>query len=187
MSSLRKNPMSDMPEVDPSAYVDPTAVIIGPVVVGKNCYIGPNAVVRADEVDAASGKVAPVIIGSCVNLQDGVIIHALAGCEVKVGDHCSLAHGCIVHGPCVVEEHSFVGFNAVVFKTTIGKGSMVKHGAVVEGIDIPSGKVVPTGAVITKPDDLKLLVDVTHDNIEFMEEVAHTNVELAHGYKKVAL
>jgi carbonic anhydrase/acetyltransferase-like protein (isoleucine patch superfamily) len=183
--SLRKNPVGDMSQVDPSAYVDPTAVVIGPVVIGENCYIGPNAVVRADEVAADTGKVAPVIIGDGVNLQDGVIIHALAGCEVVIGSHSSLAHGCIVHGPCVLEEGCFVGFNAVVFKATVGKGSMVKHGAIVEGIDIPAGKVVPTGTVIAKPEDLNLLVDINHDQQEFMEEVAHTNVELAEGYKKI--
>ncbi|MGE5403970.1 MAG: carbonate dehydratase [Candidatus Saccharibacteria bacterium] len=183
--NIRKNPSGDLPQVDASAYVDPTAVLIGPVIVGKDCYIGPNAVVRADEVDEKTGKVAPVIIGDAVNLQDGVIIHALAGCEVRIGSHSALAHGCIVHGPCVIEEGSFVGFNAVVFKSTVGKKSMVKHGAVVEGVDIPGGKVVPTGAVITKPEDLSLLVDINHDQLEFIEEVVHTNVHLAHGFKRV--
>ncbi|MGE5396135.1 MAG: hypothetical protein ACM3MK_01220 [Chitinophagales bacterium] len=184
-SSLRKNPVGDQPQVDPSSYVDPTAVIIGPVRIGKNCYIGPTVVVRADEVNPENGKVAPVIIGDGVNLQDGVIIHALAGCEVVVGNHCSLAHGSIVHGPCTVEDGSFVGFGALVFKARVGKGSMVKHGAIVEGVDIPAGKVVPTGSVITTIDDLNLLVEINHDNKEFMEEVVHTNIGLASGYKEV--
>jgi carbonic anhydrase/acetyltransferase-like protein (isoleucine patch superfamily) len=184
-ASLRKNPAANLPQADPSSYVDPSAVVIGPVIIGKRCYIGPNAVVRADEVDPETGKVAPVTIGDGVNLQDGVIIHALAGCEVIIGSHSSLAHGCIVHGPCVLEEGCFVGFNAVVFKSVVGKGSMIKHGAVVEGVDIPAGKVVPTGAVITKPEDLGLLTEINHDQQEFMQEVAHTNEELAAGYKKV--
>lgn len=184
-NSIRKNPVHDLPQIDPSSYVDPSAVIIGPVVIGKHCYIGPQVAIRADEVDPASGKVAPVIIGDGVNVQDGVIIHALAGCEVKVGSHSSLAHGCVVHGPCTIEDECFIGFRAVVFKTTIAKGSMVKHGAIVEGIDIPANKVVPTGAIITSTEDLSKLTDITHALIEFKEEVAHTNIELAAGYKKV--
>lgn len=109
---FRKNPVADLPQVDPLSYVDPCVGVIGPVTIGKNCYIGPNVVVRADEVDAGTGKVAPVTIGDGVNLQDGVIIHALAGCEVVIGSHSSLAHGCIAHGPCVLEEGCFVGFNS---------------------------------------------------------------------------
>lgn len=183
--NFRKNPFGDEPQVDPSSYIDPTAVIIGPVVIGKECYIGPHVAIRADEVDASTGKVAPVIIGNQVNLQDGVVIHALAGCEVKVGNQTSLAHRSIIHGPCVIEDGCFIGFNALVFKTTIGKGSMVKHSAVVEGIDIPPGKVVPTGAIITQKEDLNLLTDVNHEQQEFMEEVFHTNIELANGYRKL--
>ncbi len=183
--SLRLNPKRDKPTVDPSSYIDPSAVLIGPVTIGKNCYIGPNVVVRADEADPGSGKVAPVLIGDEVNLQDGVIIHALAGTTVSIGSHTSLAHGCVIHGPCSIEEHCFVGFRAVVFKSTVGSGSMIKHGAIVEGVDIPSGKVVPTGAVITSVDDLQKLKDIGHAEQEFMEEVVHTNVQLAEGYAKL--
>lgn len=181
--NLRANPKGDKPTVDPSSYVDPSAVIIGPVTIGKNCYIGPQTVIRADEVDEKTGQVAPVIIGDNVNIQDGVIIHALAGTSVEVGANTSLAHGCVVHGPCKIEEGSFIGFRAVVFKTVIGSGSMVKHGAIVEGINIPPGKLVPTGSVITSEADLGKLKEVGHAEKEFMEEVVKTNMELAHGYK----
>ncbi|SHH03921.1 Carbonic anhydrase or acetyltransferase, isoleucine patch superfamily [Thermosyntropha lipolytica DSM 11003] len=182
--NLRLNPQGDKPVIDPSSYVDPTAVIIGPVTIGKNCYIGPHTVIRADEVDEKTGKVAPVIIGDNVNLQDGVIIHALAGTSVEVGSNTSLAHGCVVHGPCKIEAGCFIGFRAVVFKTVIGSGSMVKHGAIVEGVNIPSGKLVPTGEIITSEDHLVKLKEVGQAEKEFMQEVVHVNMELAHGYKK---
>ena len=181
--SLRANPKGERPTVNPSSYIDPSAVIIGPVTIGKNCYIGPNVVVRADEKDSSSGEVAPIVIGDKVNLQDGVIIHALAGTKVSIGSCTSLAHGCVVHGPCFIGDHCFVGFRAVVFKSTVGSGSMIKHGAIVEGIDTPPGKLVPTGSVMTSTEDLKKLRHVGHEEQEFMEEVVHTNVKLAEGYK----
>ncbi|NLU50411.1 MAG: carbonate dehydratase [Syntrophomonadaceae bacterium] len=184
-NNVRKSPSGDVPEIDPTSYVNPSAVIIGKVKIGKNCYVGPNVVVRNDEVDEDTGKVTAVVIGDNVNLQDGVVIHALAGTGVTVGNNTSLAHCCVVHGPCKIGPGSFVGFNAVVFKTEIGSGCMVKHGAVVEGVDIPPGKVVPTGACITSPRDLGLLQDTNTEQREFMEEVVHFNVGFSQGYKKV--
>ncbi|MBO8158972.1 MAG: hypothetical protein H0Z36_05375 [Thermosyntropha sp.] len=182
---MRLNPFKDQPTIDPSSYVDPSAVIIGAVTIGKNCYIGPHTVIRADEVDEKTGKVALIIIGDNVNVQDGVIIHALAGTKVEVGPNSSLAHGCIVHGPCTIAENCFIGFRAIVFKTSIGKGSMVKHGAIVEGIDIPTHKLVPTGAIITNQDDLFKLKEVGQLEKNFMEEVVNTNIRLTKGYKEI--
>ena len=77
-TSVRLNPQGDWPQVDTNAYIDLTAQLIGSVHIGSRVYIGPNAVVRADEVDD-EGEVKPIEIGSECNVQDGVIIHALAG------------------------------------------------------------------------------------------------------------
>lgn len=184
-ANIRPNPVGQIPVISPQAYVDPTAVIIGPVSINAGCYIGPHAVVRADEADEHTGKAARVIINAGVNLQDGVILHALAGTEIVVEEHCSLAHGSVVHGPCQVGAGSFIGFNSVVFKTHIGAGVMVKHAAVIEGVDIPAGRLVPTGSVICSPDQVANLPETTHEHREFMAEVVHTNKELAAGYDRL--
>lgn len=113
-TSLRPNPKRDRPRVDSSAYVDPSAQIIGNVRLGPCVYVGPNAVIRADETDFSSA-VAPIEIGPECNVQDGVIIHALGGAKVTVGRRSSLTHGCIVHGPCTLGTGCFVGFGAKVF------------------------------------------------------------------------
>ena len=107
--SLRLNHMGDWPQVDPSAYIDPTAQLIGKVRIGPRVYVGPNAVIRADEADS-SLRVSPIEIGSECNVQDGVIIHALSGSKVMVGRRSSLGHGCIVHGPCTLGKRCFIGF-----------------------------------------------------------------------------
>ncbi len=60
---IRKNPRGDLPIIDESAFVDPTAILCGMVVVEKNVFIGPYAVIRADEVDAA-GNMEPIRIGA---------------------------------------------------------------------------------------------------------------------------
>src|ERR1700677_4464635 len=96
---LRRNPHGDFPQVKESAYVDQTAIICGKVIIGDNVFIGPYAVIRADELDA-KGELEPIIIGANSNIQDGVVIHSKAGGLVKIGEYTSIAHRSIIHGPC---------------------------------------------------------------------------------------
>ena len=71
---IRKNPRGDLPVVHESAFVDPTAILCGRVIVAENVFIGPYAVIRADETDAQGG-IEPIHIGAHSNIQDGVVIH----------------------------------------------------------------------------------------------------------------
>ena len=75
---LRKNPSGHLPQVSPLAYIDPTAIICGRVIVEDFVYVGPYAVIRADELNAA-GDMEPIVIGSHSNIQDGVVIHSKSG------------------------------------------------------------------------------------------------------------
>lgn len=81
---LRKNPSGDLPVIDQSAYVDQTAIICGKVIIHANVFIGPYAVIRADETNDA-GDMEPIIIGANSNIQDGVVIHSKAGAAVIIG------------------------------------------------------------------------------------------------------
>ncbi|MEO6147595.1 MAG: hypothetical protein ABIT70_11240 [Sulfuriferula sp.] len=92
------------------AFVDPTVIIRGKVVIGENVFIGPYVVIRADDVDD-SGNMEPISIGANSNIQDSVVIHSKSGAQVIIGEHISIAHRSIVHGPCVVGDNVFVGFN----------------------------------------------------------------------------
>src|SRR5512135_2230162 len=118
---IRRNPSGDLPVVHDTAFVDPTAILCGKVVVNENLFIGPYAVMRADEVDE-NGQMEPIVIGATSNIQDGVVIHSKAGGRVEIGEYTSIAHRSIVHGPCRVGNRVFIGFNSVLFDCEVGDG-----------------------------------------------------------------
>ena len=181
---LRKNPRGDYPEVHESAFVDPTAILCGLIKVGPNVFIGPYAVIRADEVDE-NGEMEPIVIGANSNIQDGVVIHSKDGASVTIGEHTSIAHRSIVHGPCVVGSHVFIGFNSVLFNTTVGDNAVVRHNCVVDSHDIPPSFYLPSATLVSRATDLNKLKTVPDDAREFSESVMHTNVSLACAYRKV--
>lgn len=94
-----------IPVVDPSAYVHPTAVLVGDVVIGPRCYVGPNAVLRGD-----FGRLT-MHEGS--NLQDTCVMHGFPGGETVIGVDGHVGHGAVLHG-CTVGRNALIGMNAVV-------------------------------------------------------------------------
>ena len=182
---IRKNPNGDLPVIHPSAYVDQTAIVCGKVFIGENVFIGPYVVIRADETDA-KGEMEPIIIGANSNIQDGVVIHSKAGGVVRVGEYSSIAHRSIVHGPCVLGDRVFLGFNSVVFNCTIGSNSVIRHNSVVENCKVPEGFHIPSTTNVHNDDDLAKIPLVSADITSFSESVAMTNLELVKGYKKLS-
>ncbi len=181
---IRKNPQGDLPIVHPTAFVDPTAILCGRVIVEENVFIGPYAVIRADERNA-DGGIEPIVIGAHSNIQDGVVIHSKSGAEVHIGQHTSIAHRAIVHGPCVVKDRVFIGFNSVLFNCHINDGCVIRYNAVVDGCELPEGFYVPSTARIDAQTDLDSLPRVSADASEFSEDVARTNNDLVAGYKHI--
>jgi carbonic anhydrase/acetyltransferase-like protein (isoleucine patch superfamily) len=177
MKNIRINPQGDYPKLDKSAYIDPTAVIIGRVSIGKNVFVGHLAVIRADEPNSS------IRINDNCNVQDRVIIHALGDSGVVVGRATSLSHACIIHGPCEIGEECFIGFGSVVFKANIGKGVYVGHLAVVEGVDIPSGRVIYSKSLVKDKQSARKLNIVSAKMTAFMKRVVKTNLDLAKSYK----
>lgn len=181
---IRKNPSGDLPVIHEDSYVDQTAIICGKVIIEGNVFIGPYAVIRADELNDAGGM-EPIIIGANSNIQDGVVIHSKSGGLVKIGQNTSIAHRSIVHGPCIVGNNVFIGFNSVLFNCTIGDGSVIRHNSVVEDCEVPPGFYIPSTTDIHSSRDLLKIERVTSAVSEFSEDVASTNVELVKGYKKL--
>jgi phenylacetic acid degradation protein len=106
-----------IPVVDPAAFVHPTAVLIGDVVVGAGCYIGPGASLRGD-----FGR---IILKDGSNLQDNCTMHSFPGQDAVIEEGGHVGHGAVLHG-CVVGRGALVGMNSVVMDgAQIGEDSFV--------------------------------------------------------------
>ena len=106
-----------VPVVDPSAFVHPTAVLIGDVIVGAHCYVGPCASLRGD-----FGR---VVLGPGSNVQDGCVIHGYPKQDTLVEENGHIGHGAVLHS-CVVRRGALVGIKAVVMDDAeIGEQAVV--------------------------------------------------------------
>lgn len=181
---IRRNPSGHLPVVHDTAFVDPTAILCGKVIVEENVFIGPYAVIRADEVNE-KGDMDPIVIGANSNIQDGVVIHCKAGGGVIIGRGTSIAHRSIVHGPCTVGDNVFVGFNSVLFNCVVGSNAVIRHNAVVEGCEVPHSFYIPSTANIHSNEELAGIERVTPDVSNFSESVTQANLDLVKGYKRI--
>ncbi|MDP2561179.1 carbonate dehydratase [Psychrobium sp. 1_MG-2023] len=181
---LRKNPSGQYPQVSASAFIDPTALICGHVIIEDNVFVGPYAVIRADEVDQ-QGNVSPITIHQDSNIQDGVVIHALARTQVTIGKSSSVAHRAIVHGPCVIGENVFIGFNSVVFRTNIADNTVIRHNCVVDNVNLTKAVHVPPLTCIEPAFNLASLPELTPEYRDFSASVVAANHTLVKGYKKL--
>jgi phenylacetic acid degradation protein len=120
-----------VPVVDPSAYVHPTAVLIGDVIVGPGCYVGPCASLRGD-----FGR---IVLEAGSNVQDTCVIHGFPESDTVVERDGHIGHGAVLHG-CVVRRDALVGMNAVVMdEAEVGEQAIVAASAFVPaGVKIPS-------------------------------------------------
>lgn len=119
-----------IPVVDPTAYVHPTAVLIGDVIIGPDCYVGPCAALRGD-----FGR---VILQRGANVQDTCVIHGFPSADTIVEENGHIGHGAVLHS-CVVRRDALVGMNAVVMdEAEIGEQAIVAASAFVRaGMKIP--------------------------------------------------
>jgi carbonic anhydrase/acetyltransferase-like protein (isoleucine patch superfamily) len=120
------------PKIAPSAFIAPTAVIVGDVEIGELASVWFGAVIRGDT--------APIRIGARSNLQDNCVIHTDEGAPAIIGAGCSLGHGAIIHG-AAVGDGALIGMGAALLNhAEAGAGCIVAAGALV-----PEGKVIPAG------------------------------------------
>ncbi len=154
-----------VPVVHPSAYVHPTAVLIGDVIVGARCYIGPNASLRGD-----FGR---LILEEGANVQDTCVMHSFPGSDTVVEADGHIGHGAVLHG-CRIKRNAMVGMNAVIMdNAVIGESSIVAALAFVKAdVVIP-----PRCLVVGIPG--KILRELTDDEIAWKREGTAGYHELA--------
>jgi carbonic anhydrase/acetyltransferase-like protein (isoleucine patch superfamily) len=179
------NPISRCPNIDNTCFIGPFSSVIGDVRIDKNVFIGCNAVLRADEG-------TPFYIGCNSNIQDGVILHGLRDQQytvngkkysIYVANEVTLAHGALIHGPCVVGNKVFVGFNALVFNAIVEDRCYIDVSATVTGgVRLHANSYVPIGAIIDTQEKADELEPVPQDKEDFTKKVIKVNVELASTY-----
>jgi carbonic anhydrase/acetyltransferase-like protein (isoleucine patch superfamily) len=121
------------PKFGKNCFIAPNATIVGDVIIGDDCSIWFNAVVRGD--------VNSIRIGNKVNIQDGAVLHCTyEKTKVFLGNNVSIGHNAIVHG-CKVHDNVLIGMGAIVMDNCeIGSNTIIAAGAVVtEGTVVPSG------------------------------------------------
>jgi carbonic anhydrase/acetyltransferase-like protein (isoleucine patch superfamily) len=124
-----------MPSIHPTAFIASTAAVMGDVTIGAESSVWYGAVLRGD--------MAPIVIGSQTNLQDGTIVHVDEGVPCRIGSRVGVGHRVILHG-CTVDDDCLIGMGSVLLnEVQVGAGSVVAAGAVLpEGMQAPPGSLV---------------------------------------------
>jgi len=144
------------PVIDPTAFVHPSAVLIGDVIIGAGCYVGPFASLRGDfgRLEVRAGA----------NIQDSCVMHGFPGTDTIVEEDGHIGHGAILHG-CVVQRNALVGMNAV-----INDNAVVGDSAIVAAMAfVKAGMVVPPRSLVAGVP-AKVLRGLTEMELQWKQE-----------------
>lgn len=159
------------PKFGNNCFLADTAVVVGEVIMGDNCTVWFNAVVRGD--------VHSITIGNDTNIQDGAVIHCTyQRAKTVIGNKVSIAHNAIVHG-CTVEDNVLIGMGAIIMDdAVIGAGSVIAAGAVV----LPGTKVEPSSIYAGMP--AKKVKDIGEEMKAVIERTARNYPMYAEWFKE---
>jgi carbon dioxide concentrating mechanism protein CcmM len=178
---------SAQPQVDATAYVHTFSNLIGDVSIGAHVLIAPGTSIRADEG-------GPFWIGDGTQVQDGVVIHGLEQGRVLgdddhpysvwIGQNTSITHMALIHGPAYIGDNCFIGFRSTIFNARVGDGCIVMMHVLIQDVEIPPGRYVPSGSVITSQQQADRLPTVQPADAQFAEQVVGVNHALRSGYHR---
>jgi phenylacetic acid degradation protein len=153
------------PVVNKSAFVHPSAVLIGDVIIGAGCYIGPVCSLRGD-----FGR---LIVEAGANVQDCCVMHGFPGTDTVIESDGHIGHGAVLHG-CRIGHNALVGMNAVVMDNArVGESAIIAASAFVKaGMDIPP-RVLVTGV------PAKVVRELSEQEMQWKVEGTHTYQQLA--------
>jgi carbonic anhydrase/acetyltransferase-like protein (isoleucine patch superfamily) len=150
--------------IHPTAFIAPTASVMGDVTLGAEASVWFGSVLRGD--------MAPITVGSQTNLQDGTIVHVDEGVPCSIGARVGVGHRVILHG-CTVEDECLIGMGSILLNhVRIGTGSVVAAGAVIpEGMQVPPRSLVMgVPGRIVRPVDAALTERVAATWAHYVEQ-----------------
>ncbi len=138
------------PAIGKNTFVHNSAVIIGDVIIGDDCGIWPNAVLRGDS--------GPIRVGNGTNIQDCAVLHNVGGTKVIIGEGVTVGHGAIVHGSSV-GNNSLIGFGASLMNNSVigndcivGAGALVTQSTVIEDKSLVVGSPAKVKREVTEAE-----------------------------------
>jgi carbonic anhydrase/acetyltransferase-like protein (isoleucine patch superfamily) len=144
------------PVIHPTAFVAPSADVIGDVTIGENASVWYQTVLRGD--------INSIVIGANSNIQDGTVVHLADDFGVRVGEFVTVGHQAMIHA-CTIDDEVLIGMGAIILDgAEIGARSIIGAGALVTGgIKIPPGSLVlGSPGKVVKTLDLEAQKSVRH-------------------------
>jgi phenylacetic acid degradation protein len=154
-----------VPVVHPTAFVHETASLIGDVIVGPGCYIGPFASLRGD-----FGR---IVVGEESNVQDSCVLHAYPAADTVLDPHSHIGHAAVLHG-CQIGSYAMVGIGSVILDGAwIGEEALVGAGALVT-----AGMIIPP-ATLVLGSPAKIIRELDQDTLDWKRNGVRIYAELA--------
>lgn len=168
--ALLKSVRGILPQFGDNCWFADNATLVGEVILGRDCTVWFNAVVRGD--------VNRITIGDRTNIQDGAVIHCTyQRYQTTIGSSVSIAHNAVVHG-CTLEDNVLIGMGAIVMDgAVVGTGSIIAAGAIVT-----QNTVVPPGSIYAG-NPARFLKAVSPGQAEIFARTANNYVMYADWYK----
>jgi len=160
--------------IHPTARIHPFSQVVGQVYVGSDVLVAPGCSIRADDG-------SPFYLGDGSTVEEGAVIHGLPQGNVLgddqrpysvwVGQRVTLTHMVLVHGPAYVGDDCFIGFRSTIFNARVGQGCIVMMHALIQDVEVPPGKFVPSGSIITTQQQADRLPDVQSVDVNFSTQI----------------
>ncbi|MBE9028289.1 ribulose bisphosphate carboxylase small subunit [filamentous cyanobacterium LEGE 11480] len=179
--TMPSRPLAE-PKIHTTAHVHSFTNLVGDVRVGENVLVAPGTSIRADEG-------MPFNIGHGSHLQDGVVVHGLEKGRVLgdddreysvwIGNNTSITHMALIHGPVYVGDDCFIGFRSTIFNARVGNSCIIMMHCLIQDVEIPPGKFVPSGSIITNQQQADALPNVKDSERQFAQHVSGMSMPTA--------
>jgi carbonic anhydrase/acetyltransferase-like protein (isoleucine patch superfamily) len=159
------------PQIDPTAYVHPDAVLIGDVVLGPDASVWPGTVLRGDN--------DRITVGARTSVQDGTVVHVAPGLPTTIGEACVIGHLAHMEG-CTIEDGALVGSGAVVLhQAIVRREALVGANALVpNGMEVPSRAMALGVPAKLRPDSVVPELMIEPGMASYVERAARYRKEL---------